>query len=252
MLVSWTLLENSKARWYRQCLGQNGINRTLEDTCQLGNARNCSKYSGTALKKGCSEYMNFTKVTLETDIEYKLLKMDLVNPRLLWQIFGLQTPQEYVKCLRSFQHTSRLCIQKLKDICEKTNIKATKIIRTTMDVMEDLIKIHPKNIYIIHQLRDPRGTIVSRSKDNRLLIPGDLKREAKLLCSKMLYDVRIRRRLEKKYPGVFLTTHYESLADAPMHMLNVIYKHTGLVVPSNVERWIKDNTAASQDSGENL
>ncbi len=194
--------------------------------------------------------MNFTKVTLETDIGYKLLKINLVNPYLLWKIFGLKTPQEYVRCLGPFQYASRLCIKKIKNKCERTHIKAAKIIRTTMGVMEDILNIHPKNTYIIHQLRDPRGTIVSRSKDNRLLIPGDLRREAKLLCSKMLDDIRIRRDLEKKYPGVFLETYYESLADAPLHMLNTIYNHTGLVVPSNVEKWIRDNTAASQDSGD--
>ena len=88
-------------------------------------------------------------------------------------------------------------------------------------------------VKVIHQLRDPRGTVLSRRTNYRQAF-NSMDMEAKALCQKMVSDIKERHKLENKYPGVFLETKYEDLADNPSSVLSTIYSHIGKEVPKNV------------------
>ena len=89
------------------------------------------------------------------------------------------------------------------------------------------------NVRVIHQLRDPRGTLLSRRTNYRLSFQT-MDVEAKALCQKMVSDIHERHELEHKYPGIFLETRYEDLADNPSKVLSDMYAHIGQEVPKNV------------------
>ena len=128
--------------------------------------------------------------------------------------------------------------------------------------MDDIMQIHP-NTYIIHQIRDPRGTVVSRYKGRRLIYDNppfngkprmenrtkELVLEAKLLCAKIVDDIRERKELEEKYPGRFMQVKYEFLADEPMAALEDIYRHVNLPIPQEISDGVKEITNAKKNSG---
>lgn len=99
------------------------------------------------------------------------------------------------------------------------------------------------NVKIIHQLRDPRGTVTSRRSNSRLAYT-DIQKEAKLLCRKMAQDISERHALEAKYPGVFLQTRYEDLADNPAEILQKIYEHIDEPVPQELLENMQTHTQA--------
>lgn len=103
------------------------------------------------------------------------------------------------------------------------------------------------DIYVFHVLRDPRGIVASRRKDHRLTT--DVGEEARLLCHKMLEDIRAREELSLKHNGTFLQVKYEELADDPVRVSHLIYAHIKEQLPSEVARWLRDNTHSARDGG---
>ena len=133
--------------------------------------------------------------------------------------------------------------------CRKSRIKAFKIARVWLESLESLIIKNNKDnidVYIIHEIRDPRGIITSRRKDSRIA-KKQIAAEARLLCHKMLEDIQARKRLSKIYNNTFMALKYEDLADAPMFVAKNIYNYIGEKLPVGVIGWIWENTHSEKD-----
>ena len=102
------------------------------------------------------------------------------------------------------------------------------------------------DVKVIHQLRDPRGTLLSRRTNQRLSF-NTMEMEAKALCRKMVSDIHERHELERKYRGIFLETRYEDLADNPSKVLSDMYAHIGHAVPIDVYDSLIGKKGGKQD-----
>ena len=158
---------------------------------------------------------------------------------------GFPPLKDHRECMATVQKALADCGYIVEKKCRGRSLKVAKVLRTNMDVMGDLIREFP-NIKIIHQLRDPRGTVVSRKLGARLF-KQDITHEAALLCAKMTADIKSRLELEQKYPGVFLTTKYEDLAIEPLSTAQRIYNHIGAPLPEVIRSWIKETTNAKEE-----
>ena len=61
-----------------------------------------------------------------------------------------------------------------------------------------------------------------------------LPQKAKVLCNRMLYDIKVSKDLEKSYPNVILSTHYETLSSEPNATVSAIYDFLGMKPPQDV------------------
>ena len=141
------------------------------------------------------------------------------------------------------------CIIKATDPCNEADIIAMKTVRVTMDTVEELIRRDP-SIYVIHYLRDPRATVLSKKETSgsfwSLYGSSNLIKEAQILCDRMLANAKLAARLELLYPGSFQTIFYEDLAVNTNQTLHKIYKFIDKPVSEKVEMWLKDNTMSNK------
>ena len=233
VLNSWTLLHagNSTAA-YLQCLKNTGNWLKAWGQCQRPLHNICPRDTGVALNLSCHHFMEWTRQAVPVDVA-------------AWPSVA-----SYKSCMKPVEEAVTKCLPHLQKECDSHPVKAGKILRTRMHIMEDLIKEFP-NIKVIHQIRDPRGVIVSRRKIPFLFSKNNITLEAQLLCNKMLDDIRTRKRLEKKYPDVFLETKYESLASNPVKAVEIIHAHAGLDVSSSLRQFVHKTTNSAYDGGPN-
>ena len=146
------------------------------------------------------------------------------------------------------------CLPLMTDMCTESSIVTVKSIRLRMDMVPDLLKLVP-NLKIIHYARNPRGILNSREKsfrrpkkvktrnntqENESKL-AHLSNKAKLLCTRMLNDIQVRKELEKSYPNVIFYTQYELLASQPNATVSAIYDFLGQDPPQEVldSMWIR-------------
>ena len=156
------------------------------------------------------------------------------------EVNGFPPLADYKECMRKPIEAIANCSHLLKQSCGSGKIMGTKILRARISFLNELLKDFPK-MKVIHQLRDPRGTVLSRRTNNRLY-KKDIVEEARLLCMKMADDIKTRYMLEQEFPGVFLETKYEHLATRPVDTVAKIYKHIGINHTDHVNNWIKGAT----------
>jgi len=230
LLNEWTL-DKDEIGAYTDCLRANNALSLGEHRCQRSFRTTCSGHINLALQTGCHTFLERAHTG---DNSTEGLHADF------------PPVQDYRTCIQKLQTKVTKCLPERLTPCLTSRIRATKMLRTRMKYMEDIIQALP-NVKIIHQLRDPRGTVTSRQSAGRLA-RKPLVEESKLLCAKMVSDIKERHQLELKYPGVFLQTKYESMADDPMGSLEQLYKHIGEPIPEIVRKTVKDSTSASKSA----
>ena len=154
---------------------------------------------------------------------------------------------DYKRCMAPVVSGIGNCLDYIKTTCESRPYKGAKVLRARMSFMEKMLEDFP-NMKVIHQLRDPRGTVTSR-RDNQRSYSKNIVEEARLLCKKMVDDITTRLMLERKYPGVFLATKYEDLASNPSETVTAIYSHLDIPINDKVSSWIKSATSGGKDMG---
>ena len=143
----------------------------------------------------------------------------------------------------------------MKELCAKSQRKATKLVRATMEEIQHFLSRNKHligNIKIIHLLRDPRGRFNSflylHSYQRIHHLTLDIVSTA---CERQMKDVRIRKQLEEQFPGMFLEIRYEDVASDPVTMATRIYHFLhSQYVPDEVKEWIRGNTNNNNNKSE--
>jgi hypothetical protein len=108
------------------------------------------------------------------------------------------------------------------------------------------------DIKMIHYVRDPRGTVVSRLLlgNKKAITQGTTSASmGKDLCDRLRDDLHYSDQLLQDQPGSFIRVRYEDLAYNPIATLDVIYRSIGMNTPHALYTWIKRSTNSTKDNG---
>ena len=152
------------------------------------------------------------------------------------------------KCMDGIRKKIHMqCEKLLLESCVSRQIRATKVVRATMDSMSSLLKTFP-NFRVIHLVRDPRAVSLSRKKFNpfsRGLFSGNnqemLVREASLYCQTVVRDIKSRLRLERIYGGRILSLIYEDVVKDPLMSMGSVYKFIDEPINEMVLEWMSNH-----------
>ena len=215
--------------------------KTGHQTWQYFTNQCLKKYLPASCKTNAEQAINVdclnTKFLLEGKTPTKLESH--LNSEILAKM------KNYWNCLHKspIQSSFDKCIVLAKHECEQRSIRAVKVMRMRLIDTEELVKRDP-NFKVIHQLRDPRGALMSAKSINMFSRHSrkSIAEEAKIVCGKMLEDIRAYRTLKEKYPENYIQTKYENLADHPLDTVELIYNHIGSSVPQDVKKHLSEIT----------
>ena len=158
--------------------------------------------------------------------------------------------KDYWNCLHSspLENAFSYCIDLAKSECNKKNIRAVKVMRMRLADTEEFVKKDP-TFKIIHQLRDPRGALMSAKSINMFSKHSrkSVVQEAQVVCEKMLEDIIAYKILKENYPSNYIQTKYEDLADHPLETVKLIYEHIGTNMSQEVEKHMIEITRAKTE-----
>ncbi|KAL4218648.1 sulfotransferase 1 [Mactra antiquata] len=138
-----------------------------------------------------------------------------------WRFAQGQSWNTYLNCAKRPGSSYNTCMKEMKPVCRKQKHKVLKVLRTTLDNLEYLIKTR-KNLHIIHMFRDPRGIINSHFHtgffSNKLQSFSDIENDIKTTCDRMRIDIRIALHLRRVYKDQFLIVQYEDFGNLDYNM----------------------------------
>ena len=127
------------------------------------------------------------------------------------------------------------CIEKFEKKCSSARISVTKVVRLSMQAVEEIILNIP-DIFIVYLVRDPRGIWLSRTTTPARDHP------IRPLCEQMFNDHIMYTELNIKFPGVFWKVKYEEFAENPVKHASDIYSHIGEKLTDDLKSYIKSIT----------
>ena len=141
-------------------------------------------------------------------------------------------PEPYMSSLNVYPDISKVndCIKEVENQCKQKHITSAKILRTTMQSMEAIIRKIP-DVYIIYYVRDPRGIYISRKG-----FPFDA------LCSQMKRNHQIYLELNDKYPDVIHFMRYEDLAMDTSMTVKEMFTFLNESIPQAVQDKLSEQT----------
>ncbi|ELU14798.1 hypothetical protein CAPTEDRAFT_222213 [Capitella teleta] len=160
----------------------------------------------------------------------------------------------YKNCLSGLRKiTEEQCTHHFLDACETREVRAAKTVRATMKSMEMLLENVP-NFRLIHLIRDPRGAILSRKEfDNSArgsFSKGTdlMAKEALLYCRTVVKDVKLRKKLEERFPGRIYPIIYDDFVKYPLKYTENIYNFVNSSIHEKTLSWIIQNTSTKKNS----
>ena len=231
MTTSWTQRFAPHKTKYVQCLVKHKAFDGFRNKCHKPLRSRCPGQTVINLHNRCHLYMERTRMA--------------ASGKYVEDMEGFPPIQSYISCREPIQDAVSTCLPLLLEECRKRPIRASKILRGNMSSMADILKDFPK-LKVIHLLRDPRGIILSRKRIFARSIPNlDFRRQARLLCTKMHEDIRQRRGLAERYPGLTMEVTYERLTRNPLKYIEAIYNFVGIHLTNLTKEWIVQSTPKS-------
>ena len=167
---------------------------------------------------------------------------------------------DYHSCFQSYRRrVNANCTEMLREAITGHRLRATKVIRATMNSMGPLLRSLP-TLRVIHLVRDPRAVALSRilfdksgrgmytenswALDASLRLGGSGRQnhtqnpesyviqEASLYCHHVTADIRSRLALEREFPGRILPVRYEDVVANPEQGFRDIYKFIDEPMPN--------------------
>jgi len=148
--------------------------------------------------------------------------------------------ENYHSCFKSYRRLVRNCTDVLRKVITDRRLRATKVVRATMDSMGPLLRALP-TLRVIHLVRDPRAVALSRIRFDdsgrgiyTLHIPkseSHIVAEASLYCHHVTANIRSGLALQREFPDRILTLRYEDVVANPEQRFRDIYKLLDESVP---------------------
>jgi len=155
-------------------------------------------------------------------------------------------------CLRRRRQAAAPCLPILRAICNRTQIRSLKSIRLRLQTALPLVVKYP-DVKVVYYVRDPRAIMASRWTGARGLKSsvsgGDIVTEAKLLCRKMLADVRTWTRAHEAFPNNFMMLRYEDVALDVKRFSRNVYDFIREPIPPEVRSFTYRAAHARSDNG---
>ena len=157
-----------------------------------------------------------------------------------------------------FKNKISACLRKKNNAaeCRKYPILAAKFIRLrSIEEIHEFGILNNTNVFVIHSLRDPRGTINSRLAYDKVFYNGHavlksavtpkiVGHMAESLCGRYYNDSVFGDTLKEKY----LRINYEDLCEDPDSNIKRAYDLIGRKPPQRVLDWFREHTSAASTS----
>jgi len=167
----------------------------------------------------------------------------------------IQIFRDYRSCFRSYRHrVDAHCTELLRRAISDHPLRATKVVRATMDSMGPLLHALP-TLRVIHLVRDPRSVTLSRNTfgpavrgiyTKRTRNKTRLVAEASLYCHHVTADIRSRLELEREFPGRTMWMTYEDVMANPEQKFRHIYELLDEPVPTETLKKMQRMAAEGQ------
>ena len=210
------------------------------DKCKLYLSKICGGYFDGQRERRCFEQVANLNFTGKSHLTKKYSRMN-------YSTTSQNKPSGITlhnQCISNAQRVSQNCNGLLRSNCIKSSVRSAKLIRMRMENVKHILTLNP-NIKIIHNFRDPRATVYSKSVATSRKDP---KRNTKIVeiakgtCKKMRQDFAARDVLEEQYPHKFFTLRYEDLVFSPLATVERLYSFIDAgAVPASVHRFLKQN-----------
>ncbi|KAK2168889.1 hypothetical protein LSH36_13g02129 [Paralvinella palmiformis] len=163
-----------------------------------------------------------------------------------------QNTTKYRRCIDGMRaEVDRRCTPLFRIQCQRSELRATKVVRATMASMDQVLE-QDVNVRVIHLIRDPRAVVLSRllfDSSGRSRYAGkDVVKEATVYCRDVVRDIRRRRQLDEKYSGRLLTIIYDDLTRYPISYAEQIYKFLNASLHEKTISWLIRNTSEKKNS----
>lgn len=157
---------------------------------------------------------------------------------------------KYRECINDLRTSIKRCIEISRRNCMASKLRVMKSVRTSMKSVSLLMQALP-SLRVIHLVRDPRGVVLSRMRQPSFrgtASNGSLTEEAKFFCRDVARELKLRKKLEKQYPGRIMEVIYEKFVQDPLDYSKRVYDHIGVPLPDYIEEFIQKNTRGKTDS----
>lgn len=163
------------------------------------------------------------------------------NKHEIWHVKNRELKlNNYINCIENKTESNDVnCLPLMVSACANSSFVAVKTLRFQMSMVEELLQKN-SGLKVIHLVRDPRGSLLSRMRIREL--QSDIRYEASYRCWQMAQDLKHADILHKRYPGRVLQMRYEDVAENPLEMTKFIYKFIGHKISSSVIQWIQNKT----------
>lgn len=141
---------------------------------------------------------------------------------------------QYFECLGNFESRVRACAKEhLDKPCSTSPLRVVKTVRAPMEVARRLFRLYPKDLRLVHLLRDPRGVTLSRLRTE--WAHGYFERQdpdprmlADSYCRNSLRDVHERKILEAMHKGQIFEVLYDNFMEDPKENAKELFFNIGM------------------------
>ncbi|XP_069799036.1 carbohydrate sulfotransferase 4-like [Dendropsophus ebraccatus] len=160
-----------------------------------------------------------------------------------------------------FQRCGYVPLKKMAESCEAHSHVVLKTVRVLdLGSLLPLFRDPNLDLRVVHLIRDPRAVALSRINFRNLLNDEDLivlrdykeweNKKAKpnvtqvmaKICKAQVAIYEFGRQASKALQGKYIMVRYEDLAREPLTMVEKIYKHTGLSLNKDLQKWVYNIT----------
>ena len=152
--------------------------------------------------------------------------------------------KRYWQCVEKVRKNIHHCVTPLIKVCEETSIRATKLVRFSLESAKYMLVRDP-HVRFIYYVRDPRGVLESKFRRRLLEIDytrniAQLKEDANVLCLRLASDYAAFNELSSLYPNNFMILRYEDFVNNTNWELSLLYNFIGQEVPSSMFQFFHD------------